>query len=451
MARQNHVLFSIFLMLFIIIIPSVPCYGTSQEDPLKIYGSDDDSPFNNFDDGGTFHNLIQQNTQVLSLNRFVKLAVTSPSVSKFNVNDFGAKGDGKSDDTEAFNKAWQAACSSGRAIILVVPSNYNYLLKPVRFSGPCNSSITIQISGTLAASEDSSDYAQDPQHWLMFESVQNLTVQGGGTINGNGDTWWRNSCKKNPSLPCESAPTAVTFYDCENLIVENLEIKNAQQIHVNIQESTNVKVSGVTVSAPEDSPNTDGIHITNTRYIKISNSLIATGDDCLSIESGTQNLLATGISCGPGHGISIGSLGETGTVELVSGITVNGAKLSGTTNGVRIKTWPGGEGSASNIKFQNITMENVTNPIIIDQNYCDQETPCKQENSTVKIRNVLYENIKGTSASDVAVSLNCSQSFPCQGIVLQNIDLQDEDGQIPKASCESAILSYVGSVSPRCP
>ena len=39
----------------------------------------------------------------------------------------------------------------------------------------------------------------------------------------------------------------------------------------------------------------------------------------------------------------------------------------------------GGSGSASNIKFQNIDMQNVANPIIIDQNYCDQNEPCKQE------------------------------------------------------------------------
>jgi len=39
----------------------------------------------------------------------------------------------------------------------------------------------------------------------------------------------------------------------------------------------------------------------------------------------------------------------------------------------------GGSGSASNIQFQNIQMDNVANPIIIDQNYCDQETPCEEQ------------------------------------------------------------------------
>ena len=38
-----------------------------------------------------------------------------------------------------------------------------------------------------------------------------------------------------------------------------------------------------------------------------------------------------------------------------------------------------GSGNVDNIVFQNIKMENVKNPIIIDQNYCDQETPCKEQ------------------------------------------------------------------------
>ncbi len=39
----------------------------------------------------------------------------------------------------------------------------------------------------------------------------------------------------------------------------------------------------------------------------------------------------------------------------------------------------GGSGSASNIKFQNVEMHNVNNPIIIDQNYCDQDKPCNKQ------------------------------------------------------------------------
>lgn len=56
-----------------------------------------------------------------------------------------------------------------------------------------------------------------------------------------------------------------------------MTIENAQQIHVSFQDSMNIKVSGLLVTAPGDSPNTDGIHVTNTQNIKISSSVIGTG------------------------------------------------------------------------------------------------------------------------------------------------------------------------------
>lgn len=77
------------------------------------------------------------------------------------------------------------------------------------------------------------------------------------------------------------------------------------------------------------------------------------------------------VRCGPGHGISIGSLGGGPKEEDVSGIAVRNCTFFGTENGVRIKTWARNyASSASNITFQQITMNNVRNPIIIDQQYC---------------------------------------------------------------------------------
>ncbi|CAJ1967577.1 unnamed protein product [Sphenostylis stenocarpa] len=415
------------------------------EDPLRLF----DEGSSKVDDGGTLKDFIMQSTHVLSFKSFDKLGEISSSLQLVNVNDYGAQGDGKSDDTQAFKKAWEVACSSEGAVFVVAQKNY--LLKPITFSGPCKSNIQVRIYGSLEASDKASDYSEDRAHWLMFDSVQKLSVKGGGSIDGNGNIWWQNSCKRNQNLPCKKAPTALTFYKCKDLTVEDLTIKNGQQMHVSFQNSENVLVSGLTVTAPEDSPNTDGIHITNTQNIQIQNTVTGTGDDCISIESGSMNVQVTNITCGPGHGISIGSLGSQESKDFVSGVMVNGAKFSGTTNGVRIKTWQGGSGSANNIKFQNIEMEKVTNPIIIDQNYCDQATPCKQQQSAVQIRNVLYENIRGTSASEVGVQFDCSEKFPCEGIVLQNIELQHESGGGAMASCNNVQLSYTGDVNPQCP
>jgi hypothetical protein len=67
---------------------------------------------------------------------------------------------------------------------------------------------------------------------------------------------------------------------------------------------------------------------------------------------------------------SIGSLGRYNNELDVSGITVSKCTLKSTMYGVRIKTWAGSDPSqASDITFEDISMENVNNPIIIDQNY----------------------------------------------------------------------------------
>lgn len=57
-----------------------------------------------------------------------------------------------------------------------------------------------QISGTIEASENLSDYSEDLTHWLVFDSIEKLSVKGGGTIDGNGNIWWQNSCKVNEKL-----------------------------------------------------------------------------------------------------------------------------------------------------------------------------------------------------------------------------------------------------------
>lgn len=388
-----------------------------------------------------FHNVES------GISSYLEKLAAKVSVKTVSVKSHGAKGDGKSDDTNAFEKAWDEACSSSGAVFLV-PENKQYLLRQIRFEGPCKAAMTVQIKGTLLASDDRGDYKKDRRHWLIFDSVEDLLVEGGGVIDGNGEIWWRNSCKVNKHKPCKEAPTALTFYQVNNLTVKDLNIQNAQQIQVSFERCEAVEASNLTVTAPGDSPNTDGVHITHTENMQLSDSVIQTGDDCISIESGSQKLEITNITCGPGHGISIGSLGDGNSEAHVSDVIVNGAKISGTSNGVRIKTYQGGSGNASNIKFENIEMENVRNPIIIDQNYCDRSKPCKKQKSAVLIKNVLYQNITGTSATDVAIKFDCSQSHPCEGIVLRDVKLRSQNDQ---ALCNNVKLEQIGTVSPSCP
>ena len=96
---------------------------------------------------------------------------------------------------------------------------------------------------------------------------------------------------------------ALTFQYCDRLSVKDLKFKNSQQIHVTFSKSSGVKASRLSISAPGDSPNTDGIHITRSTQVDISDSVVGTGDDCISIVRGSSSITAKNIVCGPGHGI----------------------------------------------------------------------------------------------------------------------------------------------------
>ncbi|KAF3325485.1 polygalacturonase-like protein [Carex littledalei] len=357
------------------------------------------------------------------------------------VESFGAKGDGITDDTKAFQDAWSKVCSSKTPAILLI-SQKSYRLKPITFAGPCQSSITFKIQGKLIASPNRFDW--DPKNlrvWIVFTWVQNLTVTGGGIIDGNGNVWWKISCKINKSL-------ALIFNNCKNLTVQNLKIINSPSTHVTFDRSQNVVASRLIISSPSWTPNTDGIHVTATTTILIYGSSIQNGDDCIAMVNGANNVRINSIVCGPGNGISIGSLGGKGSTARVSNVIVDKIYFNGTKNGVRIKTWQGGNGYVNNIVFKNIAMHDVRNPLIIDQFYCNSPSTCAAQKSAVAISNVHYTNIKGTSATPVAIRFNCSASVPCRGIELKDINLQGSKGIVTTSACQNVNWSKRGVVLP---
>ncbi|MCE3049743.1 hypothetical protein HAX54_045705 [Datura stramonium] len=365
-----------------------------------------------------------------------------------NVDSFGAVGDGASDDTKAFIDAWKQACSTPKSVFLV-PAGRSYLVNATRFRGPCTGRLRVQIEGTIVAPDDPKnwDFAKNGRIWLGFFNLTGALFQGGGVIDGSGSKWWEASCKKNKTNPCKAAPTALTIYASSGIKVKGLTIQNGQQMNFVISRSDSIRITGVKVSAPEDSPNTDGIHITESTNVVLQNSKIGTGDDCVSIVNASSNIKMKRIYCGPGHGISIGSLGKDNSVGIVTRVVLNNAFLRGTTNGLRIKTWQGGSGYVRAVRFQNVRMQDVSNPIIIDQFYCDSPKSCQNQTSAVEISEIVYRNISGTSKSQMAVKFACSDNVPCSHIVLNNINLETRDGTA-KVYCNSATGIGYGYIHP---
>jgi galacturan 1,4-alpha-galacturonidase len=165
-----------------------------------------------------------------------------------------------------------------------------------------------------------------------------------------------------------------------NATITDVTSLDSKFFHVTVAGSHGVRIHRVSIRAPRDSPNTDGVHIQGSSDVRVTDSAVATGDDCVSVGPGTSDVLVSGVTCGPGHGISVGSLGRYPGEEDVRRLRVANCTIAGTSNGVRIKTWRGGSRptAVSGLVFEDIVMRKVRNPIIIDQEYCPYAS-CRRE------------------------------------------------------------------------
>lgn len=96
---------------------------------------------------------------------------------------------------------------------------------------------------------------------------------------------------------------SITFNWANDVFVSGLTSINSKATHLVINSCNNVVVQNVKLTAPNESPNTDGIHVQGSTDVTISGSTLQTGDDCVSIGPGTKNVFMTKLSCGPGHGV----------------------------------------------------------------------------------------------------------------------------------------------------
>ncbi|KAF8026741.1 hypothetical protein BT93_F3270 [Corymbia citriodora subsp. variegata] len=311
--------------------------------------------------------------------------MVSASNKTFSVSDYGAVGNGVTNDTSAFAKAWTDACNTETGASTITKGH-------------------------------------DPSKWLTVESVNELTVSGQGSFDGRGDGWWNISCKLNPK-------PILRFHSCDRVTLQDVGFKNSPQTHVTVSGSSNVNLKSLTISAPNSSPNTDGIRLHDSSAVSVQDSKIGSGGDCISIGNQISDISITNIDCGPGHGISIGSLGKSGNEVNVKNIKVRNVNFHGTTNGARIKTWHVGRGRVSQIIFSNLKFT---------------------EESGVQISDVRYQKAFGTSSTKVAINLNCSHDVPCTNISLANIELDSAiEGVELISSCKNAFGTAEGTVKPK--
>ncbi|XP_019197930.1 PREDICTED: exopolygalacturonase clone GBGA483-like [Ipomoea nil] len=210
-----------------------------------------------------------------------------------------------------------------------------------------------------------------------------------------------------------------------NAVVKGIKSVDSKFFHMNVIQCKNLTLNKIKIRAPADSANTDGIHIGRSEGVTVDDAEIKTGDDCISFGDGAKKVTIENVKCGPGHGIAIGSLGRYPNEQPVEDVSIKNCKLINTMFGVRIKTWPASpEGVATRMHFEDVRMDNVSTPILIDQQYCPWNQCKAGVPSKVKISDVSFKEIKGTSATKVAVKLLCSPGVPCEKVEMSGVNLE---------------------------
>ena len=96
---------------------------------------------------------------------------------------------------------------------------------------------------------------------------------------------------------------SLTIANSRDVVVAGVRSVDSELFHLVVLQCHGVTVRGVTVEAPADSPNTDGIHLHMSSQVSVYDARISTGDDCISIGPGNSHIWIERVACGPGHGI----------------------------------------------------------------------------------------------------------------------------------------------------
>ena len=331
-----------------------------------------------------------------------ELRFTTPRDSAtLSVRDFGAVGDGVTDDSIAIQTAVNCLPVGAR---LVFPAG-TYLTAPVALKS--HITLEIQKGATVLGHPDKSKYPVIPgkltdpvtgeevhlgtwegnaipmhQALIFAEHATDITILGEGKVDGNSEAagWWIDV--KNYTV---GRPRLMFFNRCDGVRVHGIHACNSASWQMHPYFSKDVSFLDMYISAPKDSPNTDAIDPEACDLVNIIGCRFSVGDDCIAIKSGKIEIgrkfkkpanRHTVRNCLMqfGHGaVTLGSEMAGGVTNL----TVNRCVFRQTDRGLRIKTRRGRGKDAviDGVLFENIRMEGVLAPIVINMwyNCCDPD------------------------------------------------------------------------------
>ncbi len=344
-------------------------------------------------------------------------------------------GEGTSLDTAAIQKAIDDCAGGGTVRLSGAPM---FVSAPLVLK----SHITLEIAAgtTLAGSTNHDDYPEIPvfkskgrQSLLSATNAEDITIRGGGIIDGRGESWW--------STPGQPRPRLIVFDHCKHVLMENVTVQNSPMWQIVPYYSEDVTFRNMKILAPTPAGhNTDGIDPFSSKKVLIDHVYIDTGDDNVAIKSGqpgsdgpndpTTDVTIRDCTFLKGHGLSVGSEVAGGVQHVLA----ERVTFKGTTQGIRLKSGRDRGNTLSDFTYRDITMEDVGTAIQITDYYGspkgygpDQAEAVPVTRLTPHFAHIHIENVKVTGAK-VAMEIAGLPEAPIEDVQLKNVQISAAKG-----------------------
>jgi polygalacturonase len=419
----------------------------------------------------------QSRTRLLLAFLFLACANAFCAGPFFNVLDYGARNDGSASATEAFRAAIQAAKSAGGGTVYVPAGTY--ITGPIELVS--NLVLYVDAGATLRFPATRLPFTQGreqgvecltPVPLIGGRNLENVTLAGRGVLTTDNAEWlkimprvkasaagpgtafgpnWEKLLQdlevKTPA-PAEDyekaapelRPSFFRVMDSKNVLVEGVHFVGSSMWTIHLLYSDNVVVRNVIIET-YPGVHTDGIAIDSSRNVRISDSYIDTGDDGIVIKSGkdadgrrvnrpTENVSITNCTVHHAHGaVVIGSEISGGVRNIVaSNITCRDTHI-----GARIKSRRGRGGRVEDVRFDNWTMEDVVQGIVVTS-YYSMEGEVEATDTSVSERTPVFRNIAMSnmtiSHARLAIDVEGLPEMPLSGVRISDVVASGTRGMI---------------------
>ncbi len=342
----------------------------------------------------------------------------------YNILDFGAKGDGTTNDADAIQQAINHCNETGGGTVLV-PAGKTFLTGSFELKSHVN--LHIEHGATLRASLNPDHYRA--QVLIEANKANHISLTGRGTIHAQGRQFMREEL---PDIfrPKPWRPRMMVLEHCRNVRMRDLTLRESALWTVHLAGCTDVAIDGLSILNDRKIPNCDGIALDCCRNVRITGCHIEAGDDCIVLKTlrryahygPSENITVTGCTlASTSAALKIG----TETVNDIRNVIFSGCVIRDSSRGLGIMLRD--EGSVEHVIFSDITIETrffhtdwwgAAEPIYVTA------LPRETGKAIGRVRDVRFSNI--ICRSENGVFLRGSEESMLSDVSLENVKVHLE-------------------------